>query len=151
MEIKVERCHSNAKLPFKSHSSDLGIDFCIVEDDDFSYTKDGDRVFYLNPLDKHLFCTGIRLLLPLHYGLLLKDRSGYASKFGLHVLAGVIDQGYTGEIKICIVNLGKMPICFYSGDKVAQGILIKNNYFDIVEEKIEVNTERGDKGFGSTG
>ena len=44
-------------------------------------------------------------------------------KKGIDVLAGVIDPGYTGEIKAILQNLGSQPVYFYKGDKVAQLIL----------------------------
>ena len=84
------------------------------------------------------------------YGLLVRDRSSVASK-GIFITAGVIDHGYTGELKI-IFNLTSGSYAdIWPGDKIAQLIPIPISA-DAVEvvEKFEAS-KRGDGGFGSTG
>lgn len=64
---------------------------------------------------------------------------------------GVIDEGYTGSIKVKLYNLGTEPYTVHAGDKIAQ--LIIQPYaapeLELVEHLDE--TERGENGFGSTG
>ena len=146
MKLKVRKLHPEAKLPEKNNESDSGFDLFILKDEDFS-----GEVFVLDAGKRKIFSTGVALELPAGYGMLIKDRSSVAVKYGVHALAGVIDNGYRGEVKICLTNLSDKSHVFSKGQKVAQGVL---HYVPICEvEEIEElsETERGDKGFGSSG
>ena len=81
----------------------------------------------------------------------VKSRSGLSAHYSLEHGAGVIDEGYRGEIKIILYNHGWMPYKIYRGDRVAQIIpqLLPNT--NIVKSKTLSKTSRGDRGFGSTG
>ena len=79
-----------------------------------------------------------------------------AIKQGLMVLnsPGTIDQGYTGEVKVILMNMNNMAMTVDKGQKIAQAVLCpvesgKKVYLHHVEEFNE--KERGDNGFGSTG
>ena len=146
MKLKGRKLNPEAKLPEKNNGSDSGFDLFILKDEDFS-----GEVFVLDAGKRKVFSTGIALELPAGYGMLIKDRSSVAVKHGVHALAGVIDNGYRGEVKICLTNLSDKSHVFSKGQKVAQGVL---HYVPICEvEEIEElsETERGDKGFGSSG
>jgi dUTP pyrophosphatase len=146
MKLKVRKLHPEAKLPEKNNESDSGFDLFILKDEDFN-----GEVFVLDSGKRKVFSTGIALQLPVGYGMLIKDRSSVAVEHGVHALAGVIDSGYRGEVKICLTNLSDKTHVFSKGQKVAQGVL---HYVPICEvEEIEElsETERGDKGFGSSG
>ncbi len=94
--------------------------------------------------------TGIALKIPNGMVGLIKDRSSMGSKL-LTVLGGVIDSGYRGDVTVCLANLSFHDYQIKVGDKVAQ-IVITNYYADEVKEVDELDiTERGEKGFGSTG
>ena len=146
MLLKVKKLHPEAKVPDKNNASDSGYDFFIVKDKDFN-----DETFVLEAGKRKVFSTGISLELPTNYGMLMKDRSSVAVRDGLHVVAGVIDNGYRGEIKICLVNLSENPHIFTNGQKVAQGVLHPVPICEIEEIEELSKTERGDKGFGSSG
>jgi len=85
----------------------------------------------------------------------LASRSGLALKHGIEVGAGVIDEDYTGEIKVLLHNHSDTPFEVKVGDRIAQ-ILVCRSY-GMGEVKMvtdELKSEpggRGDKGFGSTG
>ena len=98
--------------------------------------------------------TGIHAKLPVGYYGQLFSRSGLACK-GIIVLAGVIDNDYTGEIIVLLHNIGETPYQVTEQDRIAQMVLIKNDTF-VTKEVTNINdlfgeTERGDKGFGSSG
>lgn len=82
----------------------------------------------------------------------IEDKSGLARDKGVHVVGGVIDCGYTGEIVVLITNLGKTNIVFDVGNKVAQ-IKFRPATPPIVFEMRDMvkSSERGGQGFGSTG
>lgn len=138
--LKVKKLVDFAILPEKAHAGDLGYDL-------FS----ADQVSILAGETK-LVSTGISIQFPQGYGALLRDRSSVATKRGLFVVAGVIDNGYIGEIKIALHNSTEGLQTIYRGDKVAQLILIPTVDFPVeLVEEITSNDGRGDNGFGSTG
>jgi dUTP pyrophosphatase len=102
--------------------------------------------------------TGIGVIIPNGYYGRVAPRSSLAFKYGISVMAGVIDCDYRGELKVILHNNGKENVIIKGGDRVAQIILEKITLPNITEinmspEKFkeEYSTERGDGGFGSTG
>jgi dUTP pyrophosphatase len=76
-----------------------------------------------------------------------------AVKHGLDVLAGVIDQDYTGELKVVLVNTDmRLPFHIKPGYRIAQLVMEMYIHGDVVEvQGPPPPTERGDSGFGSSG
>jgi dUTP pyrophosphatase len=70
---------------------------------------------------------------------------------GVTTLAGVIDPGYRGEIKVVMTNLSSAAVEIKAGDRIAQLRIVRRieAEFDEVSELVEA--PRGAKGFGSTG
>ena len=94
--------------------------------------------------------TGIALEFPSTHGALVEDRSGLAVR-GVTTLAGVIDPGYRGEIKVVMTNLGAAPVEIKPGDRIAQ-LRIVQRIEAAFEEVAELGeAARGAGGFGSTG
>ena len=97
--------------------------------------------------------TGIHIAIPEGYVGVVKDRSSVASK-GLHVLAGVIDSSYRGELKIVLINLSKNYYRINPLDKIAQLLIIPHLDWHVAEVQSLVElgtTDRNSNGFGSTG
>jgi len=94
--------------------------------------------------------TGIALEFPSTHGALVEDRSGLAVR-GVTTLAGVIDPGYRGEIKVVMTNLSERPVEIKTGDRIAQLRIVERieAQFEVVEELGAA--ARGAGGFGSTG
>lgn len=84
---------------------------------------------------------------------LILSRSGLAANYGVHVLnsPGLIDAGYTGELKVILHNSSDKEYVVYTGYRVAQitFITVDNNRPDDGETRSE--DTRGDSGLGSTG
>lgn len=136
--IKFKRLTETAIIPTKAHIDDLGLDLYSNED------------VVVPSLSNKLVSTGIVCEFPPFIGGILKDRSSVASKQRLYVKAGVIDPSYRGEIRILLENPDATPKTIKAGTKIAQMVLVKTEWVDI-EETSEVNdTERGEKGFGSS-
>lgn len=96
--------------------------------------------------------TGLKIEFPKDHVLLIFVRSGLASKgFLMANSVGVIDSDYRGEIKILLLNTTDDDFLISSGDRIAQGMLLKIDQasFQFVSELS--NTNRGEGGFGSTG
>tara|TARA_B100001123_G_C14648457_1_gene764682 strand:- start:127 stop:549 length:423 start_codon:yes stop_codon:yes gene_type:complete len=139
MELKVKLHTDTAKLPEKAHQGDLGYDIFADED---KWIPSGEY---------KLISTGISVLNNTYkYGFIIKDRSSIAMK-GLFTHAGVIDSGYTGEIKILFHNASATSIKIETGDKIAQLIPTKVVSFEVENVKELHQTHRGENGFGSTG
>ena len=139
MELKVKRLTDTAKLPEKAHQSDLGYDVFADEDKWIPYGE------------YRLISTGISVFNNTYrYGFIIKDRSSIAMK-GLFTHAGVIDAGYTGEIKIFFHNVSNTSIKIEKGDKIAQLVPTKVINFEVEEVDELFQTKRGENGFGSTG
>ena len=125
--------------PTKAYDTDLGID--IYSPIDIKLSKDD---------DVKKIKTGVCFQFPNGYGGIIKDRSSLASK-GVHILGGVIDEDYTGEIILCVKNFNNKPYEIKRGDRIAQMILIKTSHVILEKTNILEDTERGSNGFGSTG
>jgi len=141
MNLKVLRLSNTAILPSKAYSGDLGYD--LYNDVSTVWIPAGGT---------RLISTGISCGFPEGFGALIRDRSSVATKRGLFVVAGVIDNGYTGEIKIALYNSTSRQEMVDSGEKIAQMILVETQSF-VVEEVTELvsSDDRMGNGFGSTG
>ncbi|HJX45730.1 hypothetical protein A2W13_02280 [Candidatus Woesebacteria bacterium RBG_16_36_11] len=94
---------------------------------------------------------GIASEIPGGWFVSFRDKSGLAAKFGIHVMAGVVDSGYRGEWLVVLVNLGDNDYSVGKGDKIAQGILQIVPRPKITEVNKLNLSKRGTGGFGSTG
>jgi dUTP pyrophosphatase len=94
--------------------------------------------------------TGIAMEFPSTHGALVEDRSGLAVR-GVTTLAGVIDPGYRGEIKIVMTNLNAAPVEVKAGDRIAQLRIVQRIEANFVEVSELGEAARGAGGFGSTG
>jgi len=110
MVLKVKRMHKEAKLPSYSHQGDAGLDVFSVVD----YTLKSQEVMAIP--------TGIQMAIPEGFVGLVWDKSGLSLK-GVHRLAGVIDSGYRGEVKVVVVNLSQQPFVIKKGMKIAQVLI----------------------------
>lgn len=89
---------------------------------------------------------------PEDFYLRIAPRSGLSFKYGIDVLAGVIDVDYRGEIKVILLNSGDKEFIISKGDRVAQAILTRIIRFSKIEQVDTLSgTQRGEGGFGSTG
>lgn len=107
--------------------------------------------FAIAPGDRLTIPLAIRSSLPAGTYLRLAPRSGLAHKYGLNVLAGVIDRDYRGVIGVILHNTGTVPFTAAVGDRICQAILtcIDPRPYERVVALSE--TARGAGGFGSTG
>ena len=97
-----------------------------------------------------LVATGVAMEFPSTHGALVEDRSGLAVK-GITTLAGVIDPGYRGEIRVVVTNLGTSAVAVKQGDRIAQLRIVQRIQAEFVEVTELGAAARGAGGFGSTG
>lgn len=107
----------------------------------------------LNPGERKLIPTGLKLALPVGYELQVRPRSGLALKYGITVLnsPGTVDSDYRGDVGVILINLGSEPFTINHGDRIAQAVISKYEVikWNLVESLDE--TERGSGGFGHSG
>ena len=141
VKIKVQRLHPAAQLPRYAHTGpygDLAADLYAAE------------AATLAPGATAAVPTGVAMEFPSDHGALVEDRSGLAMK-GITTLAGVIDPGYRGEIRIVLTNLGAAPAEIKVGDRIAQLRIVRRIEASFEETESLDETKRGAGGFGSTG
>ena len=164
MKIKAKRLSDTAKLPtYGSEKAacadiycDLRVDKCIdmnpanVDFKHMEYSGDCfDRV-HIAPHETIKLPTGWAFQPESGYMLQILQRSGLASK-GLIPLGGILDEDYTGEVIVIMLNTTDKYLSINNGDRIAQ-MAIRPYYqgeFELVDKLDE--TERGASGFGSTG
>jgi dUTP pyrophosphatase len=151
IEVKVE---DGGKLPNKVRQTDAGFDLFATEDITLYPGQSGKT-----PLN-------VRLKLPLNTYAEITTKSGLGSR-GHSVRAGIIDEEYRGVINVIHSNVALIagldpdglplmltePLVIKKGDKLAQLILhpYNNQYFIEEVQELDMNTSRGEGGFGSTG
>ncbi len=141
VNVKVAKLHPAARLPNYAHRGpfgDLAADVAALEAEE------------LAPGEIKAIPTGLAFEFPPEFGALVEDRSGLALK-GICTLAGVIDPGYRGELKVVLINLGKELFRIKPGDRIAQLRIIRRVEAEFTEADSVSPTERDTRGFGSTG
>lgn len=131
-----------ANVPFYAHPGDAGADLVSTE------------AVRLQPGERALIGTGVRIALPEGFAAFVVPRSGLAAKHGITVVnsPGTVDAGYRGEIRVSLLNTDSNDAYDVAvGDRIAQLIVMP-----VVQARFEPVAElpesvRGDGGFGSTG
>lgn len=129
-------------IPQFMHDTDAGCDLMAAHDGT------------IIPGQRQLVNTGIRIALPTGYAAFVHPRSGLALKNGITVLnaPGTIDAEYRGEVGVILYNAGGEDFRYERGSRIAQLIFQKIEQPTIIfVESLDLNTSRGEKGFGSTG
>ena len=139
--IKYTRTPSACKEPLRrANTTDAGADILAAEDK------------LIPPLSRAVISTGVHVEIPEEYYGRIAPRSGLALKYGIDVLAGVVDSSYRGEIRVILFNTDKEEAFqVRQGDKIAQLIIERHYNFEFVESEEISETTRGSGGFGSTG
>lgn len=112
-----------------------------------------DAPIELQPMQRALIPTGLRISLPSGYEAQIRPRSGLALKHGITVLntPGTIDADYRGEIGIILINLGNQPFTITDGERIAQMVIAHHEQPQLIPVTILDTTERGEGGFGHSG
>lgn len=107
----------------------------------------------LQPLERKIVPTGLKIALPEGYEAQVRPRSGLAAKHGITVLntPGTIDADYRGEIGVILVNLSNSAFTIEPGERIAQLVVAKFEQIDWKLTQELTKTARGEGGFGSTG
>lgn len=149
LELKVKLLDHKARVPARALPGDLGFDLFSLDD------------VVVQPGETITAKTGVAFEFPEGWGALVRPRSSQG-KAGITIHAGVVDSGYRGEVVVLVHNTNEFvandpglnsdnTIVYKAGDKIAQLVLIPVFPGTIVQVEELGASERGARGFGSTG
>jgi len=137
-KLKIQKLNNNAIIPVKATKLAAGYDLYSID------------AITIPPLSRVLVNIGLSIKTPEGTYGRIAPRSGMSLN-GIDVGGGVIDQDYTGPLKVILINNNKDEFKVVEGMKVAQLVCEKICLPEIqIVDKLE-QTERGFNGFGSTG
>ena len=144
VDMKIKRVQEDAVLPTYGTEGSGALDFYAAED----VTVWDERTYRVG--------LGVAVEVPKGFVLQLVPRSSIGMETPLRMpnSMGVIDSDYRGEVAAIYVNdetKGMIPYQINKGDRIAQGYLVATPKINLVEVEELSDTDRGDKGFGSTG
>lgn len=133
IKIKLDK---GAIAPTRAHTWDAGLDLYAMNDGIVE--------------DSETFDTGVHIEIPEGYVGFIKSKSGLMVNNNI-TTDGTIDSHYTGSIRVKLFNHGLLTYLVKAGDKIAQLVIVPciAPRFELVDKLEE--TDRGDRGFGSTG
>lgn len=127
-----------AFMPERAHDTDAGADIRTPES------------FVLPAGGSHTVNTGVHIQIPSNTKCDIRSKSGLNTNHDI-ISEGLIDEGFSGEIRVRLHNLSDEPYTFNRGDKITQ-IVVTPVYYPEFEEVEQVEGgERGENGYGSTG
>lgn len=152
-KVEIKSFREGAVIPKKATKGSAGYDLhaCLLEN------TDGLMVY---PGSTLIVTTGLNVNIPEGYEIQIRPRSGLAAKNMISVLntPGTIDSDYCGdgdnfELKVILVNFGKIPFTIRHQDRIAQMVICKLPNVELLEVEEFSNNKNEDRtgGFGSTG
>jgi len=141
MKVEIVKLDKTLPTPFYAHYGDAGMDlYSAIE-------------LVLNPGERAVVPTGLKIAIPYGFEVQIRPRSGLAAKHGISIVnaPGTIDHQYRGELGIIMINHGKEPFPVKKGERVAQMVFNKIEFAYLEEVEELSSTDRGSGGFGSTG
>ena len=144
MKVQIKRCRDAAQSPHYETLGSAGLDLraCI------------DQSITLQPGATDLLPTGLAIYLEdPNYAAMILPRSGLGHKHGIVLgnLIGLIDSDYQGELMISCWNRSDTAFEIQPLDRIAQLVIMPVLQADFVWVDEFTASDRGDKGFGSTG
>ncbi len=143
IELKIEKLAHCAALPEYQTKGASGMDLCAAIDAPVT----------LEPLERKLVPTGIKIELPIGFEAQVRPRSGLSIKNGITLIncVGTIDADYRGEICVGLVNLSNENFTIQRGDRIAQMVICPIVLPQVKVVETLAQSARGAGGFGSTG
>ncbi len=141
--LKIEQLPNNKSLPEYKTEGAAGMDLAAAIEEPLT----------LNPLERKLIPTGIKIELEHGYEAQIRPRSGLSIKHGITLIncVGTIDEDYRGEVCVPVVNLSNEAYTIMPEERIAQMVIAKVERAEIKVAVTLSSTQRGEGGFGSTG
>jgi len=136
LKLIAQKINDNATIPTFAHDTDAAFDL---------YSPINTTIL---PGGQAMIPLGIKIKIPQGFYVDFRSRSGLSFKYRISHRAGLIDEDYTRELGLILVNEDNKPFPIMKGDRIAQAVLCKKHNVVIIEGIVE-DTARG--GFGSSG
>ena len=137
--VKVSLMLEGAKVPTRTTAGAGGYHLYSVES------------CFIHATEQVVVSTGVAFALPDDIAGLIFSRSGLARREDIEVFCGVLDSDFRGELKVMLRNKGNVTRKIEKGQRIAQLLLVPVTTPDIIVVQHLTKTDRGSKGFGSTG
>lgn len=143
MILKIFRMEHNKSVPEYKTEGAAGMDLCAAISEPVT----------LQPLERKLIPTGLKIELEHGYEAQIRPRSGLSIKHGISLIncVGTVDEDYRGEVCVGLVNISNEPYTIQPEERIAQMVIAKYEQAEIQVVTELSETERGAGGFGSTG
>jgi|TARA_R110001592_G_scaffold329372_1_gene611135 dUTP pyrophosphatase len=138
-KLYIKYNNKYAQMPYRATKESAGLDLFSCDDG------------IIEAHSKKMIDIGISIKIPIGYYGRIAPRSGLTIKNSIDVGAGVIDSDYRGNVSVILFNHGDEKFIFKKCDKLAQLIIEKIALVNVVTLTSLDYTERGVRGFGSTG
>ena len=145
------------KFNFKNESDNQDPEYATSGSSGFDLRANLDSPITIPSHGVRIIPTGLYFEIPENFEIQIRSRSSLSAKHGVAVLnsPGTIDSDYRGEIGVILINHSINDFIINNGDRIAQGVIsnvIAKNLVNLIKvDNIDVNTERGTGGYGSTG
>jgi len=142
IELPIQRLRTDAVLPERAYHGDAGLDLAACE-----------RIA-LAPGERAVVGTGLAVAIPEGYAGFIQPRSGLADRHGISIVnsPGLIDSGYRGELKVILINTDSSDaFVIEPGMRIAQLVVLEVPQLELAETDELPATERGVRGYGSSG
>jgi len=141
IELPLRRLRADAVVPERAYDGDAGLDLASCE-----------RV-ELGPGERATVGTGIAVAIPPGHAGFVQPRSGLAERHGITIVnsPGLVDSGYRGELKVVLHNTdAREAFVVEPGMRIAQLVVVAVPGVRTVEVEELPDSERGERGFGSS-
>jgi dUTP pyrophosphatase len=126
--------------------------YCNQGDSGFDIRSNASQTLTLCSGQVMTIATGVYLEIPEGFEVQVRPKSSLSAK-GILAHFGTVDTGYRGELIVTLSNLNTNGFMhtIKVGDKIAQLVLVPIVQAELVQvDSININTERGTGGHGST-
>jgi dUTP pyrophosphatase len=140
--LPVRLLSDTGRLPSRANEGDAGLDLYAAE------------AVTLAPGARASVGTGIAVEIPERHAGLVLPRSGLAARHGIALVnaPGLIDAGYRGEVRILLLNTDRDTAFEVAvGERIAQLLVVPFTQAAPLESIELAASERGERGFGSSG
>jgi dUTP pyrophosphatase len=140
--LPVVRVADGAVLPSRAYEGDAGLDLCAA------------HAARIEPGERCEVGTGVAVAIPAGHAGLVLPRSGLAARHGIALVnaPGLIDSGYRGELRVLLLNTDRRDtFVLAAGDRIAQLLIVAFAPVAVSAVETLADSERGARGFGSSG
>jgi dUTP diphosphatase len=145
LKVQIRREPDALDLPLPAYmtAGSVGMDLCAAVPEPLT----------LQPGERRLISTGIRVAIPSGYEAQVRPRSGLARDHGVSIVnaPGTIDPDFRGCVSVLLINLGLEPFTLGRGERIAQMVIAPVVRVDWEEVTSLPETARGEGGYGHTG